>query len=123
MGCEDGHCFFAGSWSRAESEHGEQKIAKNCDFLLTVMDDPLLRETETKRIRQIGRTRSAVETFPAADAGVAQWFSTLFRGKDFSAFFVNWSTFSQSVLVKKREAAKTSVSQSFPTATEAFFHF
>lgn len=87
------------------------------------MDDFLLRKASREQVRHIVTTFMAVQFYAAGDVHVAQSFRILLREKDLSPLFLNGSPFMQSVLAKKKTAAKSSLPQTVSTTTEALRYF
>lgn len=86
-------------------------------------DPPLLRETETKQFRHVVRAPTVVHTYAVSNWHASECFFSLLAQKAFSPTFVNGSSFLQSVLTSRKEAAKSVLSQYVPRITEALFLF
>lgn len=86
----------------------ESRIAQELATIFAAKNRPLLRGAGTELVGQTVRPPTAVQTFAASDARVAQMFSILFRQKVCFRIFLSGVTFLQSVLAQKKIALKTS---------------
>lgn len=103
MGFRGGHCFFAASRRRAESEDGEPKVPDICYSLGSY--GSLLGGAGTEQVRQILKASMAVQMCAANDFRAAHRLSAALREEDLFPQFRNESTFLQSVFTKKKAAA------------------
>lgn len=101
----------------------QSRQAHTSATVFAVTDDFLVREARTQQIRQNLRASTAVQTYVASDAHIAQWFSTLFRKKHRYRIFLNEKTFLQSFLARKKAVVKASLPQYAPTATKVLLLF